>query len=176
MTPKTLKWLLGASVALNLVLIAGGIGAGVVLNKHMHGLKRPPVVTMAWGHGTSNMAPEAKARIKAVIKKAALEGEPDMEKARALRQAAGKVAASEPYDAARVIALSDQARYYEDMARGKIETALIEDMAQLSAKEREAVASFILRPSFRFRKFLEKDGASPPNGKPASASASAPVN
>jgi uncharacterized membrane protein len=99
-----------------------------------------------------------------------------MEKARALRQAAGKVAASEPYDAARVIALSDQARSYEDMARGKIETALIEDMAQLSAKERDAVASFILRPSFRFRKFLEKDGAGP-NGKPASAStsASAPV-
>jgi len=168
MTPKTLKWLFGVSVALNLFLIAGGIGAGVVLNKHIHGLKRPPAVTTAWGHGTNNMAPEARARIKAVIKKAALEGEPDMEKARALREEAGKVAASEPYDAARVIALSDQARSYENMARGKIETALIEDMAQLSAKEREALASFILRPSFRFRKFLQKDGT-PPNVPPVPA-------
>ncbi len=173
MTPKNLKWLLGLSVALNLFLIAGGIGAGVVLNKHIHGLKRPPAVTTAWGHGTKEMTPEAKARIKAVIKKAALEGEPDMEKARELRKQAGQVAAAESYDAARVIALSDQARSYEDMARGKIETALIEDMAQLSAKEREAIASFILRPSVRFRKFLEKDGATPPNGKPDPASASA---
>ncbi|MBP2157765.1 MULTISPECIES: periplasmic heavy metal sensor [Asticcacaulis] len=170
MTPKTLKWLLGVSVALNLFLIAGGIGAGVVLNQHM---KRPPAAANWGGHPNETMTPEAKARIKAVIKKAALEGEPDMEKARTLRKDAGKVAAAEPYDAARVIALSDQARSYEDMARGKIETALIEDMAQLSAKEREAVASFILRPSFRFRKFLEKDGAPQPNGKPAPASASA---
>lgn len=167
MTTKTLKWLLGVSVALNLFLIAGGIGAGVVLNKHM---KRPPAVANWGGHPKEQMAPEAKARIKAVIKKAALIGEPDMEKARALRKDAGKVAAAEPYDAARVIALSDQARSYEDMARGKIETALIEDMAQLSAKEREAVASFILRPSYRFRKFLEKDGTPPPNVKPAPAS------
>lgn len=171
MTPKTLKWLLGVSVALNLFLIAGGIGAGVVLEKHM---KRPPATANWGGHPKEQMAPEAKARIKAVIKKAALIGEPDMEKARALRKDAGKVAAAEPYDAARVIALSDQARSYEDMARGKIETALIQDMAQLSAKEREAVASFILRPSYRFRKFLEKDNAPPSNGKaPASASAGA---
>ena len=170
MTAKTLKWLLGVSVALNLFLIAGGIGAGVVMNQHM---KRPQAPAGWGGHPNDTMTPEAKARIKAVIREAALTGEPDMEKARALRKDAGKVAAAEPYDAARVIALSDQARSYEDMARGKIETALIEDMAQLSAKEREAVASFILRPSFRFRKFLEKDGAPPPNGMPVPASAAA---
>ena len=169
MTSKTLKWLLGVSVALNLFLIAGGIGAGVVLNKHIHELKRPPAAST--GHPGQQLPPEAKARIKAVIKKAALSGEPDMEKARDLRKQAGLIAAAEPYDAARVISLSDQARSYEDMARGKIETALIEDMAQLSAKEREAVAGFILRPSFRFRKFLDKDGAPQPNGKPAPASA-----
>jgi uncharacterized membrane protein len=170
MTPKTLKWLLGASVALNLFLVAGGIGASVVLNQHM---KRPPAASGWGGHPGEQLTPEAKARIKAVIKKAALIGEPDMEKARALRKDAGKVAAADPYDAARVITLSDQARSYEDMARGKIETALIEDMAQLSAKEREAVASFILRPSYRFRKFLEKDSASSSGGKPAQASTSA---
>lgn len=169
MTPRTIKWLLGVSVALNLFLIAGGIGAGVVLNKHIHGLKRPPAPAVNWGHATRDLTPEAQARIKAVIKQAALSGEPDMEKARALRQQAAKLAGADPYDVARVIALSDQARSYEDMARSKIETALIEDMAQLSAQERETVATFMLRPTFRFRKFLEKDGAPKPDSQSASA-------
>ncbi len=169
-----LKWALGVSLFVNLFLIAGVIAAGTVLNHHMHDFKRPPAGTASWDMATQKMTPESRDRIKSVIKTAALSGEPEMDKARALRQQAAQMAAQDPYDAAKIIALSDQARSYENLARGKIETALVTNMAVLPATERGAIAGFMLRPTFRFRRFIDKDHSpqqqAPTPGAPADAS------
>lgn len=166
-----LKWALGISLFVNLFLVAAVIASCVVIQHRMHDLKRPPSMSQAWGGAGKTLTPESQARIKAVIKAAALSGEPDMDKARALRQQASQLAARDPYDSASIIALSDQARTYENLARGKIENALIQNMAVLPANERGVIANMMLRPTFRFRRFIGKEGPPAPAGAAAPASA-----
>ncbi len=154
MTAGKLKWALGASVAINLFLIAGVIGAGLVLKHHMHDIRRAPSGMQAWNDVEKRLTPQATAHIREVVKTAALGAEPEMAKARALRSEAEKMAGQEPYDAAKIVDLAEQARSYENMSRAKIETALIQDLATLPPKERGLVAGYILRPGFRIRRLL----------------------
>jgi len=161
MTTGKIKWALGASVALNLFLIAGGIGAGFVLKHHMHDMRRPASGMQAWNDVEKRLTPQATAHIREVVKAAALGTEAEMAKARALRSEAEKMAAVEPYDSAKIVALAEQARSYESLSRAKIETALIQDLAALQPTERKLVAGYILRPGFRIRRLL-----GPPAGSP----------
>ena len=154
MTSGSLKWALGVSVAVNLFLIAGVVGAGLVLKHHMHDVPRPSGAGQAWNDVEQKLTPQAKAHIREVVKTAALGAEPEMAKARALRHEAEKLAGQEPYDAAKIVDLAEQARSYENMSRAKIETALIQDLATLPPKERGLVAGYILRPGFRIRRLL----------------------
>ena len=168
MTPGNLKWALGASVAVNLFLIAGVVGAAFVLKHHMHDMPRPPSAAQAWDDVEKHLTPQATAHIREVVKTAALGAEPEMAKARALRSEAEKMSGQEPYDAVKIVDLAEQARSYENLSRAKIETALIQDLATLPPKERGLVAGYILRPGFRIRRLLGPSPSSSETHAPAS--------
>lgn len=163
------KWALGASVILNLFLLAAMGGSAFVVKKHCDAKPRMPVAS-AWRDATKDMTPEARDRVVALIKQAALSGEPDMAKARDLRTQAAQLAAATTFEPARVAALSDEARGYEDQARAKVENAMIQGMTNLQPDERKVVADHLLTASFRFRFFLMKDetkGAAAQSSGPA---------
>ncbi len=163
-----MKWGLTASIILNLFLTATLAGGAYVLTRHRHDGRPPMPVSEAWKTATKDMTPQARDRICRLIKQAALSGETDMNKARDLRAQAVALSTAAPYDAAKIGALSDEARGYEDQARAKVENALIQGMAGLTPTERGLVANHLLRASFRFRYFLMKPGEGP-DGKPAPA-------
>ncbi len=152
-----LKWCLGASLVLNLFLIAGIVAGVSVIHHHVHEWQqhRPNEgVAKAWDDVEAKLTPEASAHIRQLVKSTALETEPDMDKARDLRKQAETLAAQDPYDAAKIVDLAEQARSYENMSRARVETALIQDLARLPADQRKVVAGFVLRPGFRLRRLL----------------------
>jgi len=171
-----LKWFLGASLVVNLFLIAGIVAGVSVIRHHIHDWpQHRGNPNQAWDDVEAKLTPEASAHIRQLVKSTALETEPDMDKARALRKQAEALAARDPYDAAKVVDLAEQARSYENMSRARVETALIQDLARLPADQRKVVAGFVLRPGFRLRRLLgpmpgRKDG--PPADPSAQSQAS----
>ena len=161
MTNSRLKWALVISLVLNLFLIAAGFGAGIVFKRHMRDFQRPLAMSKAWHDASKNTTKEERHHIYLLLKSAALSGEPDMAKARALRAQANDLAAQDPFDAAQVAMLSEQARSAENDARGKIENTLILNMKELPARERSFLSKTLLRPSGRFDRFMEKDDKPP---------------
>lgn len=152
-----LKWFLGASLVVNLFLIAGIVAGVSVIRHHVHEWQqhRPNEgLTKAWNDVEAKLTPEASAHIRELVKSTALQTEPDMDKARELRKQAEALAAQDPYDAAKVVDLAEQARSYENMSRARVETALIQDLARLPADQRKVVAGYVLRPGFRLRRLL----------------------
>ncbi len=168
MTSAQLKWALGVSVVLNLFLIAGGIGAGCVLQNHMHDLHRSNQGYQPWLDVEARLSPQSSAYVHKVLKDAALGTYDDLDKARKLRSEAEDLAWAPNYDAGKVVAMAEEARSYENMSRAKIETALINALATLPPKERGTVAGYVLRPGFRLRYALYdgKHGPHGPNGGP----------
>ncbi len=170
------KWkiLIGLSLVLNLFLIAVIGGAAFVIHRHMHDFRRTSGLAAIWDDSRA-LTDAERAQMAAVVKAAALTGEPDLAKAADIRNQAAQLAQVQPYDAARITALSDEARGYEDDARTKVENTLIQSMASLTPAERAIVANHILRASFRFRYFTMKPGQGldgNPMGGQSAASAS----
>ena len=167
------KWkiLIGLSLVLNVFLLAVICGTAFVIHKHMHDFRRTSGLAAIWEDSRA-LTVDERAQVAAVVKAAALTGEPDLAKARDIRNQAAQLAQAQPYDAARITALSDEARGYEDDARTKVENTLIQGMATLTPKERAIVANHILRASFRFRYFTLKPGQGP-DGNPEASSSSA---
>ncbi len=153
-----LKWALGVSLAVNLFLIAGVVAGVTVIQHHVREWQQhragPGGAGQAWDDVEAKLTPEASAHIRQLVKSTALETEPDMDKARTLRKQAEFLAAQDPYNAAKVVDLAEQARSYENMSRARVETALIQDLARLPADQRKVVAGYILRPGFRLRRLL----------------------
>jgi len=165
-------WALWISVVVNLFLIAAAIGAAIVIHAHLSEFRRPMPAAAAWHQATKNLSDVSRQNLYTLIKTSALSGEDDMLKARTLRMQAAQLANQTPYDAVRIMALSEQARGLENDARAKVEVALIGGMANMAPAEREVVASQLLRPSFHFRFFADQDEKSkaqahPPAGPPA---------
>ena len=165
-----LKWFFGASLVVNLFLIAGIVAGVSVIQHHVHDWQQHRGnPNQAWDDVEAKLTPEEAAHIRQLVKSAALQTEPDMEKARDLRKQAEALAAQDPYDAAKVVDLAEQARSYENMSRARVETALIQDLAHLPAGQRKLVAGFVLRPGFRLRRLLGpmQDRKGPPPAESA---------
>ena len=145
MTAGRWKWAFVISLIVNLFLVA------------------------AWRDATQSLTPDQRKRMYALIKASALTGEDDMAKARSTRKDAAQLAAQQPYDAVKMAVLSEQARNYENDARSHIENALVEGMADLTPAERNVITGQLLRPSIRFNRFTQVQGA---NGSAAAASSS----
>lgn len=173
MTNNRFKWFLAISVIANIFLIGAGVGAGIVLKKHMRDFQRPAAMQKAWKDATAGTTEEERRHIYLLTRDAALTGEPDMAKARVLRTQARELAAKEPYDAAQIAILSEQARNAENDARGKIENALILNVKDLPVRERSFMLNSLLRTSARYNRFVQKDGKAPAEAASSSASAQA---
>jgi uncharacterized membrane protein len=166
-----MKWVLGVSLMVNVFLVAGGIAATAVVQHHMREMPKVPPGP-AWEDVEKQLSPETRTRVREIVKAAALDTESDMTKAHDLRAQAEQLAQAPHYDAARIVDLAEQARSYENMSRAKIETAMIQDMASLPAKDRGPVAVFVLRPGFHLRKLLTPSQPGPadaaqPQSQPA---------
>lgn len=153
-----MKWGLAVSVVANLFLIAAVVAMLLNFNKFSHRPTRPMPTDSAWNSAQQQLSPQTQARLKTVVKAAALQGEIDMDQSRVVRQRMIEAAGQEPYDAARIQALAEQARTLEESPRARIETALIDDMADMPVKERQAVARFILRHGFFYQRIIGRDG------------------
>ncbi len=173
------KWGLGVSLAVNLFLVAAMVAMLLNFNKFSRRFHHPMPTDTAWSNAQQQLSPQTQARLKQVVKAAAIKGEIDMDQSRIVRQRMIEAAGQEPYDAARIEALAEQARTLEETPRARIESALIEDMADMPVKERQAVARFILQHGFFYQRIIGHDGhkravAPPPPDLPeASASVSA---
>lgn len=172
-----LKWALGLSIVLNLFLIAAGLGAVCVIHNHMNAFHHQTPMGTLWHDATKDMTPQARQEIHDVIATAALSGEDDMSKAQALRQQAETLAATDPYDTAKINDVSAQARGFENDSRAKVETALLTGIATLPAAERAKVVNNLLRPSFRFHRFISDPKAvlMEPPGPPHDGAHSGPA-
>jgi uncharacterized membrane protein len=161
LTETRLKWILAISLIVNIFLIGAAVGAGLVVKHHLRDFQRPLAMQKAWRNATEGTTREERHHIYLLTKAAALSGEAHMEKARALRAQARALVSQEPYDAAQIAMLSEQARSAENDARGKIENALILNMKDLPVRERTFMLTTLLRASGRFDRFIEKDDKPP---------------
>lgn len=161
LTETRLKWILAISLIVNIFLIGAAVGAGFVVKHHLRDFQRPLAMQKAWRNATEGTTRQERHHIYLLTKAAALSGEADMEKARALRAQARALVSQEPYDAAQIAMLSEQARSAENDARGKIENALILNMKDLPVRERTFMLTTLLRASGRFDRFIEKDDKPP---------------
>jgi len=161
LTETRLKWILAISLIVNIFLIGAAVGAGFVVKHHLRDFQRPLAMQKAWRNATEGTTRQERHHIYLLTKAAALSGEADMEKARALRAQARALVSQEPYDAAQIAMLSEQARSAENDARGKIENALILNMKDLPVRERTFMLTILLRASGRFDRFIEKDDKPP---------------
>jgi uncharacterized membrane protein len=161
LTDIRLKWILAISLIVNIFLIGAAVGAGLVVKHHLRDFQRPLAMQKAWRNATEGTTRQERHHIYLLTKAAALTGEADMEKARALRAQARALVSQEPYDAAQIAMLSEQARSAENDARGKIENALILNMKDLPVRERTFMLTTLLRASGRFDRFIEKDDKPP---------------
>ncbi|HTM79665.1 periplasmic heavy metal sensor [Asticcacaulis sp.] len=161
LTETRLKWIVAVSLIVNIFLIGAAIGAGFVVKHHLRDLQRPMAMQKAWRAATEGTTKAERHHIYLLTKAAALTGEADMAKARDLRAQARVLVSQEPYDAAQIAMLSEQARSAENDARGKIENALILNMKDLPVRERAFMLTTLLRASGRFDRFIEKDDKPP---------------
>jgi uncharacterized membrane protein len=161
LTDIRLKWILAISLIVNIFLIGVAIGAGFVVKHHLRDFQRPMAMQKAWRDATEGTTKEERHHIYLLTKAAALTGEADMDKARDLRAQARVLVSQEPYDAAQIAMLSEQARSAENDARGKIENALILNMKDLPVRERAFMLTTLLRASGRFDRFIAKDDKPP---------------
>lgn len=173
-----MKWGLGISLVVNLFLVAAVVAMLLNFNKYSHRMHHPMPWDVAWTNAQQQLSPQTQAHLKDVVKGAALQGEIDMDQSRIVRQRMIDAAGQDPYDTARIEALAAQARTLEEQPRARIENALIEDMATMPVKERQAVARFILQHGFIYQKIIGHDrhkravAPPPPDVTPTSASAS----
>jgi uncharacterized membrane protein len=174
-----MKWGLGISLVVNLFLIAAVVAMLLNFNKYSNRFHHRPMPSdIAWSNAQQQLSPQTQAHLKDVVKAAALKGEIDMDQSRVVRQRMIDAAGQEPYDTARIEALAAQARTLEEQPRARIETALIEDMASMPVKDRQAVSRFILQHGFIYQKIIGRDrhkravAPPPPDVTAASASAS----
>lgn len=173
-----MRWGLGLSLLANLFLIAAVVAMLFNFNHFSHRFHHPMPSDVAWTSAQQQLSPQTQAQLKTVVKTAAIKGEIDMDQSRIVRQRMIDAAGQEPYDTARIEALAEQARTLEEEPRARIENALIEDMANMPVKERQAVARFLLQHGFIYQRIIRRDGhkravAPPPPDVPAGVSASA---
>lgn len=171
---RRMKWLMGASLALNLFLLAVIGGGAVVISQNMKHYQRAMRGFNAWHAAVKELSPTERDHIFGLLKSAGLQGADDMERARALRTQVTVIVRKTPYDATQAAILCEQARNAEDSARGKIENALILGMKTMSPHERNFISTQILRPSLRFSRLGHPSQKPPVAGAQAQASAPPP--
>ena len=110
MTGGRWKWILGASLALNVFLLAVIGGGAVVISQNMKQYHKAMRGVNAWRASVKELTPAERDQVFGLLKSASLAGVEDMEKARSLRVQATAAIAQTPYDSTQATILSEQAR------------------------------------------------------------------
>ncbi|HRO32586.1 MAG TPA: periplasmic heavy metal sensor [Brevundimonas sp.] len=168
MTGRTLKILLGVSVALNLFAVAGGaalFASRAKVERQVEAEARP-------GRGHSFMAmiqqlPEGERdRVRQAMRASAHAAKPDFEAARTARKQAVALAGAETFDPVAVQTLLEQSRLAEMRGRARLEGDALVMLGSLSPRDRAVMAPILSRRSSR--------GQSQHPPKPQAASQPAP--
>lgn len=151
MTGRTLRILLGVSVALNLFAVAGGaalFASRAKVERQVEAEARP-------GRGQSFMSmigqlPEGeRERVRQAMRASAKAAKPDFEAARAARKEAVARAGAEPFDPVAVQTLLEQSRLAEMRGRARLEGDALVILGSLSPQDRAVMAPMLSRRSSR---------------------------
>jgi uncharacterized membrane protein len=147
LSPKALKIVLAASVAVNLFAVAAG-GTIWVTHKRaeqrIEAQQRParehsPMTVIA------RLSPEVRRDVRQALKASALAAKPDFEEARAKRREAIELSAASSFDATRVRVLLDQSRAAELRGRARLEAEAVTLLASLSPADRAVLSEILSR-------------------------------
>jgi uncharacterized membrane protein len=148
MSTRTLKFLLGLSVALNVFALAIGTTVAVrqsrlegdlqVQNRQV--MSRPPILTVV-----ENLDPEVRDRVRGLLRASALQAKPDFEEARTKRREAVALAQAPIFEPSRVRGLLEESRAAEARGRARLEADAVSVLETLDAEDRSAVAEILTR-------------------------------
>jgi uncharacterized membrane protein len=145
---RTLKIVLGVSVALNVFALAAAatvlVRQGQVEQRieaaHRHGRERPPMLAVI-----ENLDPPVRERARETLRASALTARPDFEEARGKRREAIALARSDHFDPARARTLLDESRAAELRGRARLESDAVGLLESLEPDDRAALAQVLTR-------------------------------
>lgn len=148
MTSRTLRILLGVSVALNLFALAAA-GAAVIRYRAVEARieaadrpsrNRPPALALVEG-----VDPDVREHVRETLRQSAREVRPDFEEARLKRRQAIELVRSADFDPVQVRALLEQSRAAELRGRARIESDAVGLLQTLEPDDRAALAPVLTR-------------------------------
>lgn len=147
MTSKTLKILLGLSIALNVFALAGGSALAILQHRNearLEDMKRPgrdsPMREIV-----RNLDPAVREQARAAMREAATAARPDFEAARTARRRAIEISQSETFDAEAVTALLATSRDAEQRGRAIIEDGAVQTLSSMEPDDRKVLAVVLNR-------------------------------
>ncbi|WP_420479500.1 periplasmic heavy metal sensor [Brevundimonas sp. FT23028] len=147
MSPKTLKIVLAASVALNLFGVAAGATLWVAHERaeaRIEAQQRPArqssTLTLI-----ERLSPEERTRVRRTLKASALAAKPDFEEARAKRREAIALSASDQFDPERVRGLLAESRAAELRGRARLEAEAVRLFGTLTPEDRAILSEILSR-------------------------------
>ena len=148
MSTRVLKIALAASVALNLFAIAAGVTTVVAQAREEQRIEaqhRIPCERSPFHAVLARLDPEVRQQVKSALKASALAARPDFDEARAKRREAVALAASDGFDAGRVVALLTESRTAELRGRARLEADAVQLLATLEPADRAALSEILNR-------------------------------
>lgn len=147
MTARTLRILLGASVALNLFAAAAGATL-LIARTHVEGgieAQRRPPRDHPFMAVVEGLDPEVRDRVRDELRASGRAAHPDFEEARRKRRQALTLARSPDFDPTQAAALLEQSRAAELRGRARIEADSIRILETLEPDDRAALSEILTR-------------------------------
>lgn len=143
MQSRTVKILLGVSMAANIFLVGAGIGAGIAGVRMFRDRmpNRPPAVWQA----ASGLPDNERAMLRQALRERAQAAAPHIREARQARREAAELIARADYDPAAVQAALGRAREAEQKAREQVDTGVIGLIPKLTPEQRRVLADGLVR-------------------------------
>ena len=146
MTGRTLRIVLICSLVVNIFLIGGLVGAGIVwkrveAQRPLAGMGRPQRLRLA----AMSLSPQYRRQLRRVVTETVLSLRPQAEEARAARQEAGRLLVQPRLDRAALDAAITGARVADVAIRTRLESSVIDFAATLPVSERIALGDALVR-------------------------------
>lgn len=146
MAGRTVKVALVASVALNVLLLAGGTALWMTAreaNRAEQSIKATRSETIM--ELVRTRSPEVAGKIEERLREVALTARPDFQEARAARREAIALTASDNFDPTVVAGLLEQSRASEMRGRARLEAGAVDILADQKAEDRKALSRILSR-------------------------------
>lgn len=134
--PRWVKWLVGVSLALNLIIIS--LGAGAAMRFHKHGGQHGGVATI--GKIMHALPSERRDAARSLLKEAKPGLKPYRQARRAAQTNLAEVIAADPFDPAAATAAFENLRRQDDLTKTAAHGVMVEILSLLTAEERAEVS------------------------------------